>query len=181
MRTLDINTSVHGKVSSKAFLYMLALLSLSLPRCCCTGNKRRSTGNGAFLEVTEATLAQHALTHVSKASQLFLGRLLGRCLREGVPARILTWVECSRSAAPQKSTCVNSPLEGPDSYRHMQILSFKTFCRRMSQRFRSAGSELYICFHIIQNALVGGVGVDWYEGRRDIAPLKSLRWNNVFA
>lgn len=37
---------------------------------------------------------------------------------------------------------------------HMQILSFKTFYRQISQRFRLTESELYICFYIIPNTSV---------------------------
>lgn len=55
-------------------------------------------------------------------------------------------------------------------YHHMQILSLKTFCRRISQRFRLTESELYICFHISPNTLVG---------ERSIIPLQSLGWSNV--
>lgn len=36
-------------------------------------------------------------------------------------------------------------------YHHMQILSFKTFCRQISQRFRLTESELF-CFYILPDA-----------------------------
>lgn len=44
-------------------------------------------------------------------------------------------------------------------YHHMQILSFKTFCCQISQRFRLAESELYSCFHILPDTFVGELNI----------------------
>lgn len=56
-------------------------------------------------------------------------------------------------------------------YHRMQILSFKTLCRRISQRFCLTEGELYICFHILPNTLVG---------ERSITPFKECWMEQCF-
>ncbi len=71
------------------------------------------------------------------------------------------WLELTAAALPAPVSIALWKIR----YHRMQILSFKTFCRWISQRFRLRESELYICFHILPNTLVG---------ERSITPLQSF-------
>lgn len=116
----------------------------------CDQQNCRRTGYEVFLEVVEAILAQNALksqAHVSRALQSqdssldFVSANLFQqeyWLESAAPVSIRLWTIC---------------------YHHMQILSFKTFCCQISQRFRLAESELYSCFHILPDTFVGELNI----------------------
>ena len=86
--------------------------------------------------VTEAELAQNAPLVSAELRNPSPKKLSGRCFCRSLPARILTRVRCS---------CVNNPLD--DLLDRMQILSLKTFRRRISQRVNFISVFTYYRIH----------------------------------
>lgn len=132
------------------------------------------TGNWAIVEVTGAILAHNALhsqAHVSRALQCFPRRLSV----DIVSANLFQQEYLLESTAAFHPALVSTAL-WMFRCHHMQILSFKTFCRQISQRVPlNRGWTLYLFSHITKY-ISGGVESHTFKESQMECLLLLERW-----